>query len=407
VAVGLGPLPDLPPIEGVKLASVAAGVRARGRVDLGLIACDAGTRCAAVFTRNAFCAAPVVIARRHLAADTPRALLVNSGNANAGNGAEGEEDALTTCHALAALIDCPVEAVLPYSTGVIGERLPADRITDALPGAVAELSADGWHGLARAIMTTDTAPKGSTRTILLSSGATVRINGVAKGSGMIRPDMATMLAFLATDAAVEQDALDAALRHGVSRSFNRITVDGDTSTNDACTLLATGRARGARIAGDSGADYEAFRDALADVLTELAVAVIRDAEGATKFITLDVTGAATAADALRAGYAVAESPLVKTALFASDPNWGRILAAIGRAGVSGLVAERVVIEINGVRIASAGARDPSYSEERGRAAMAPADIHLHIDLGMGAAAERIWTSDLGYEYVRINAEYRS
>lgn len=405
MAVGLNPPEALLPVKGIRLATAAAGIRYQGRSDLALIEVVHGTRAAAVFTRNAFCAAPVTVAREHLAGAAPRFLLINAGNANAGTGEEGLRDARDSCRLLAERAACIEAAVLPFSTGVIGDRLPVNRFGPAIEELLIGLHADGWLDAAQAIMTTDTVPKGASRRVELG-GRTVTITGIAKGSGMIRPDMATMLAFVGTDADLAQGLLQTALDKAVRTSFNSITVDGDTSTNDACVLLATG-ASGMLLEVEDSADYAAFTDALEEVCRELAQAIVRDAEGATKFVTLEVIEAADEEEARQVAFTVAHSPLVKTALFASDPNWGRILAAVGRANVVGLDVGRVWLTINGVSIVRDGARDPNYSEAQGVEAMSPEDITIGIGLGRGTAGTRIWTSDLSHEYVRINAEYRS
>jgi glutamate N-acetyltransferase/amino-acid N-acetyltransferase len=405
MAVGLTGLPVLHPVDGVRLAAQAAGVRYKNRTDLVLIECARGTTAAAVFTRNRFCAAPVVVARDHLAKTAPRALLINSGNANAGTGAQGERDARVCCDALAPLLGCDGAAVLPFSTGVIGERLPAERIVAVLPEAVADLRADAWDQAAMGIMTTDTVPKGASRRASLGGG-TVTITGIAKGAGMIRPDMATMLAFVATDAVVDAALLQRLVAEAAQASFNRITVDGDTSTNDACVLLATGRSG---VAVDAGNDEEllALGQGVTGVMTELAQAIIRDAEGATKFITVEVSGGANDADCLEVAYTIAHSPLVKTAFFASDPNWGRILAAVGRAPIAGLDAGAVSIYLDDLQIVAGGMRDSGYTEQAGQEVMQRAEITLRVELGGGPGKARVWTSDLSHDYVRINAEYRT
>jgi glutamate N-acetyltransferase/amino-acid N-acetyltransferase len=361
---------------------------------------------AARFTRNAFCAAPVQLARAHLRVRSPRYLLVNTGNANAGTGEPGLAAAHASCSALAGLAGCSATEVLPFSTGVIGEPLPVDRLVAALPDALATLAADGWTDAAEGIMTTDTRPKGASRAVDLG-GTRVALSGITKGAGMIRPDMATMLAFVATDAAIAADVLDAVLGRAVEASFNAVTIDGDTSTNDACVLAATGRAGNAEIRTLSDPRLPVFEAALRELAIELAQAIVRDGEGATKFVAVEVHGGRDTGECRRVAYTVAESPLVKTALFASDPNWGRILAAVGRAGVEGLDVTRVTVDLNGVRIASHGARDPSYTEDAGQCAMAPEEITIAIDLGRGAASATVWTTDLSHDYVRINAEYRS
>jgi glutamate N-acetyltransferase/amino-acid N-acetyltransferase len=406
MAVNLKPAEGLLPVGGVRLGVAQAGVKHAGRDDLLVIEAAPGTTGAAVFTRNAFCAAPVTVAREHLAAAAPRYLLVNSGNANAGNGAAGLEDARRTCRALAHEAGCPPESVLPFSTGVIGQPLPVERIERAVPAALAALAPAGWDRAARAIMTTDTVPKGHSVRVGLAGGAAT-VTGIAKGAGMIRPDMATMLAFLATDACVPGALLQRCLAEAVASSFNRITVDGDTSTNDACVLLATGAAGSPVVEDPAGADYAALGRAVAEVCGQLARAIVRDAEGATKLITVTVAGGTSEGECLAVAYAVAHSPLVKTAFFASDPNWGRILAAVGRAGVEGLRVEGVRIALNEVLIVEGGGRAASYTEEAGQAAMAEAEIEVRIELGRGGREATVWTSDLSYDYVRINAEYRT
>lgn len=401
-----GGLPPEPvrTVPGVRLAAVGAKIRYRNRLDLVAMEIAPGSETAAVFTRNAFCAAPVEIAREHLAAASPRYLLINAGNANAGTGAAGRKAALACCEALARRCGVAVEQVLPFSTGVIGEALPVDRITNALPQLTARLDTDAWLEAASGILTTDTRPK--TAYAELDFGhKTVRIAGVAKGSGMIRPDMATMLAFVFTDAKLSRAQVDSLLREQVENSFNRITVDGDTSTNDACVLTATGA--GAALDEQDGADWESFRSALAEVFRRLAQGIIRDAEGASKFVTVRVSEGATSGECLQVAYAVAESPLVKTACFASDPNWGRILAAVGRAGLADLDLAGLRIYLGGAPVVAGGEPHPDYSEEAGLAGMAGTDIDIDIRLGRGDCAETVWTSDLSHDYVRINAEYRS
>jgi len=365
-----------------------------------------GNRVSAVFTKNRFQAAPIVVARDHLARAAPRALIINSGNANAGTGQPGEQDARAVCTAVARQLDIRAEEVLPFSTGVIGARLAVDKIEAVLPDCAAGLSPDSWLAAAGAIMTTDIVAKGAWRTMMID-GVEVTVTGIAKGSGMIKPDMATMLAYIATDAPVSGPVLDQCLRTAVERSFNRITVDGDTSTNDACVLVATGQSPLRPIdelASDAGRQ---LARAVEEVCSELAQAIVRDGEGATKFITLNVRGGAQEADCLAVAFTVAHSPLVKTAFFASDANWGRILAAVGRAPVAALDTSRVGIRMNGARIVTAGAVDPGYREETGAHEMARDEIVVDIDLGMGDAAATVWTTDLSHDYVRINAEYRT
>ena len=405
MAVGLTGLPVLHPVLGIRLSAVAAGLRKAGRRDLTLIECVPGSVAAAVFTRNRFCAAPVVLAREHLAAASPRALLINSGYANAGTGAPGMEDARASCTALAQALGLRATEVLPFSTGVIGERMPVPRLIAAIPAAVAALTDAGWADAAHGIMTTDTVAKGSSRQIEIG-GRRVTVTGITKGAGMIRPDMATMLAFIATDAAIDAPLLERCLQAAVAVSFNRITVDGDTSTNDACVLLASGRAGHAPLRTND-ADLAAFQRAVTDVCVELAQAIVRDAEGATKFITVDVGGAASESDAVAVAYTIAHSPLVKTAFFASDPNWGRILAAIGRAPIAVLELERVSIHLNDVCVVRAGARAADYTEDKGQSVMRQSEIIVRVTLGNGPGQARVWTSDLSHDYVRINAEYRS
>ncbi|MCC7280303.1 MAG: bifunctional glutamate N-acetyltransferase/amino-acid acetyltransferase ArgJ [Chromatiaceae bacterium] len=393
-------------VPGVRLAAVAAGIRYQNRQDLCLLELAPGAQCAAVFTRNAFCAAPVILARRHLAAAAPRYLLINSGNANAGTGHRGLADAEASCAALAALAACSAEAVLPFSTGVIGEPLPVDRLAAALPAALAGLDAEAWPRAARAIMTTDTRPKLVSRPFVIAGRRAV-VTGIAKGSGMIRPDMATMLAFLATDVAVEGGLLQACLAEAVATSFNAITVDGDTSTNDACVLAATGALGNAPLLEANSADYRALCGAVGELCQELATAIVRDGEGATKLVTLVVEEAADGGEARRVADTIAHSPLVKTALFASDPNWGRILAAVGRSGLAGLDIDRVRIWLGDTLVVRDGGRDPGYTEQAGRAAMAGPEIGIRVALGRGQARAQVLTCDLSYDYVKINAEYRT
>ncbi len=392
-------------IEGIRLAAGAAGLRSGDGDDLVLMELAEGSTTAAVFTRNAFCAAPVILAREHLGQERPRWLLVNAGNANAGMGEQGLRDARACCEAVARLTGTVVERVLPFSTGVIGERLPAERIEGALPGLVECLAPDRWPAAARAIMTTDTRPKLATRSFRIGESE-CRLTGIAKGAGMICPDMATMLAFIATDAQIPQDLLQRLLEQAVAVSFNRITVDGDTSTNDACVLVATGRSP-VVLRDPPDEALAPFREALDSLCRELARAIVRDGEGATKFIEIRVTGGLDEGECLAVARTVAHSPLVKTAFFASDPNWGRILAATGRAGLPDLDVGRVDIHLGEVRIVHRGGRDPEYREERGAEVMAGEEITVTIALGRGGAEAVLWTCDLSYDYVRINAEYRT
>lgn len=405
MAVGLGPLPTLHPVPGFRLGIASAGIKRAGRKDIVVMEAAEGSTIAGVFTRNAFCAAPVTLAKQHLPS-SPRYLLVNTGNANAGTGKPGMQAAIRTCEALAGLTGVATEQVLPFSTGVIGELLPADKVIGALPAALENLSEGHWAQAAEGIMTTDTLPKGASRQITLG-GKTVTITGISKGAGMIKPDMATMLGYIATDASVSAQVLQGLLRESSDLSFNRITIDGDTSTNDCCMLIATGQAGNPQITEASGTDYEALAEAVKAVMLELAQAIVRDGEGATKFVTVQVNGGGNRNECLDVGYAVAHSPLIKTALFASDPNWGRILAAVGRAGVPDLDVERIDVYLDEVCITRNGGRAEEYREEQGARIMAQAEITIRIELGRGDYSETLWTTDLSHEYVRINAEYRT
>ena len=408
MAVGNDALPTLYPVAGLRLATVSAGIKMPGRKDLVLIEASEGTHCAAVFTQNAFCAAPVTVAREHWRASTrqPRYLLINTGNANAGTGDRGLANATATAEAVAHLASTRVEQVLPFSTGVIGEQLPTAKIIAAIPAALAELTDNGWAAAASGIMTTDTRPKGCSVQFRVA-GRDYVVTGIAKGAGMIRPNMATMLAYLGTDMAVAPDLLQAALSEAVNISFNRITIDGDTSTNDACVLLATGQAGNTVLADTRSPEYHALLEALQEVCVTLAQGLVRDGEGASKFVTVQVNGGRVERECLDVAYTIAHSPLVKTALFASDPNWGRLLAAIGRAGLEDLDVGQVGVFLNEILIAEQGCRAESYTEEQGVAAMAPADIVIRIELNRGSADAAVWTSDFSYDYVRINAEYRT
>ncbi len=399
------PLPELHPVAGFRLGTTAASIRKAGRPDLVVMALAPGSCCAAVFTRNAFCAAPVTVAREHLQLGAPALLLVNTGNANAGNGAAGIKDARQCCAALAEHAGCDVSAVLPFSTGVIGEPLPVGKIIAGLPAAYANLSEQGWAEAASGILTTDTVAKGASRRVELD-GQQVTVTGIAKGAGMIRPDMATMLAFIATDAALAPEAVQDCLSNAVEKSFNRISVDGDTSTNDACVLVATGTTPVAQVAQGSAA-YAALCEAVTAVCVELAQAIVRDGEGATRFVTVSVEQGADSAECLQVAYTIAHSPLVKTALFASDPNWGRILAAVGRAGVNALDINAVEIYLDEVCVVRAGTRAPEYTEADGQRVMDRTEYEVRVVLGRGAAQEQVWTCDLSYDYVKINAEYRT
>jgi len=405
MAVGTGNLPDFFPVAGVKLGIASAGIKTPGRKDVVIFQLAPDTRVAGLFTQNQFCAAPVVLSRRHLAQGACRYLLVNTGNANAGTGKKGLADALRCCQALADEAGAGATEVLPFSTGVIGEPLPVEKIIQALPEALAGASEDRWTEAAAGIMTTDTRPKGASRQLTLG-GHTITISGISKGAGMIRPNMATMLGFIATDARLSSDVLEMLAQELGEKSFNRITIDGDTSTNDACMLIATGQYDGPEINGSSPF-LPALREALQEVYLELAHAIVRDGEGATKFVTIDVSGAATQQEALDVAFTVAHSPLVKTALFASDPNWGRILAAVGRAGVMDLDLDALEIYLGEVCLVRNGGRAEDYSEARGQAVMSREDITIAIDLKRGTVRETVWTCDFSHDYVTINAEYRT
>lgn len=405
MAVNLPPLPKLHPVTGIRLGVARAHIRKPDRRDLVIIECTAGTQAAAVFTQNRFCAAPVTVARSHLAQSLPRALLINTGFANAGTGQEGMDDAQKSCAALASALGCKTHEVLPFSTGVIGERLPVERIVAGVPACLTALNENGWEEAAHGIMTTDTLPKGSSRRVSIE-GKSVTVTGIAKGAGMICPNMATLLAFVGTDASVPKTLLQTILGAAANQTFNRISVDGDTSTNDACVLLATGKS-GVEILDSRGAAYESFYNAVREVLAELSQAIVRDAEGATKFITIDVVNGANPDDCLEVAYTIAHSPLVKTAFFASDPNWGRILAAVGRARIPKIDVDKLAIYLDEVCIVRNGGRATDYREAQGQAVMAKAEIVVRVDMGLGSASARLWTCDLSHDYVRINAEYRS
>ena len=403
--VGLSPPQNILPVNGVQLAAVAAGIKHNQQPDVVLVTFDQETVCAGVFTQNAFSAAPVVVAKNHLAQAATRALLINSGNANAGTGQQGMNNAKQCCELVAGAIDCAESQVLPFSTGVIGEDLPMDKMAAAIRQLPDKLAADAWLHAASGIMTTDTVAKACSRTLDVD-GIEVTISGIAKGSGMIRPDMATMLAFIATDAAVDSKWLQHCLESAVDVSFNSITVDGDTSTNDACILAATG-ASGSRQLNGRCENSDAFQIAIKEVLIQLAQSIIRDGEGATKFVTVNVQSAASGGEAKQVAYTIAHSPLVKTALYASDPNWGRILAAVGRAGVDNLDIDDIRIYLDEVCIVSQGGRDQAYVESMGQKVMDQEEITIRVILNRGDEQATVWTTDLSYEYVRINAEYRT
>ena len=398
------------PVVGVRLGVTEAGVRKANRKDLTLIELAPGSRVAGVFTQNRFCAAPVQVCKAHLPSGNIRALVINTGVANAGTGEPGLAAARETCAAVAAQLAVESTQVLPFSTGVILEPLPVERIVAGLPAAKTALKADGWYDAAHGIMTTDTVAKATSRQVQIG-GKTVTLTGISKGAGMIKPNMATMLGFLATDADVAQPVLDALLKEVADLSFNSITVDGDTSTNDSYILIATGQAGNATIADTTSADYAAFRAAVLEVSIWLAQAIVRDGEGATKFITLQIEGGKDREECRKVGYAIGHSPLVKTAFFASDPNLGRILAAIGYAGIGDLdvSALRVWLASHGeeVLVAEKGGRAASYREDAGARVMAAAEITIRVDLGRGEVAATLWSCDFSYDYVKINADYRS
>lgn len=394
------------PVSGVRLSAVSAGIKKPGRLDLVLVEIAPGSTVAGTFTRNAFCAAPVQVAKAHLAEATPGFFIINTGNANAGTGERGLVAARDCCEALAKQAGTTATAVLPFSTGVIGEHLPVEKLVAAFPTALEGLGDRNWLAAAEGIMTTDTRPKAASRQMEID-GKRITLTGMAKGAGMIRPNMATMLAFFATDARVDADLLRCLWSDVVEYSFNRVTIDGDTSTNDAAMLVATGRAGNLVLEDMNDPRLATFRQALESLALELAQALVRDGEGASKFVEICVGSAADEAEALEVAYTIAHSPLVKTALFASDPNWGRLLAAIGRAEVDALDVDKVELRINDVLIAIQGGRAPDYTEEQGQRAMAANDIRIDVALNRGEGHATVWTSDLSYDYVRINAEYRT
>jgi glutamate N-acetyltransferase / amino-acid N-acetyltransferase len=394
-------------IPGVELGIARAGIKKPGRRDVLVMRLANDSEVVGVFTQNRFCAAPVTICREHLHDEQGiRALLVNTGNANAGTGEEGLRRARASCEALAAALEVEARQVLPFSTGVILEALPLEKIVAALPEAVADLRADNWAAAAEAIMTTDIVAKAASRRVRLD-GIDFALTGIAKGSGMIHPNMATMLSFVATDAPVSCEALEAMLRHAVNRSFNCVTVDGDTSTNDSCILIATGGTPAPVIMDDGDARFAPLQAALTELMIELAQAIARDGEGATKFIEVAVEAGRDEAECKQVAYAIARSPLVKTAFFASDPNLGRILAAIGYAGIADLDVERVRLWLGDVLVAENGGRATAYREADGARVMAAPEIRVRVDLARGASAATVWTCDFSYDYVKINAEYRT
>jgi glutamate N-acetyltransferase/amino-acid N-acetyltransferase len=408
MAVNL-PLPvaaNLKPVPGIELGHAEAGVRKANRKDVLVMRLAPGATVAGVFTTNRFCAAPVQVCQAHLAAGKGiRALVVNTGNANAGTGETGLAHANQTCEALAGLLGCDAQQVLPFSTGVILEPLPVDRIRAGLPQAIANLNGDNWYNAAETIMTTDTQPKAASRTVEIG-GKTITLTGVSKGAGMIKPNMATMLGYVATDAKVAQPVLNELVKTAANQSFNCITIDGDTSTNDSFMLIATG-ASGVDVGAPGSADYALFEQAVVALSQELAQMIIRDGEGATKFITVTVEEGASVEECRKIAYSIAHSPLVKTAFFASDPNLGRILAAIGYAGVDDLDVSKLNLYLDDVWVAKNGGRNPDYQEADGQRVMKQSEITVRVKLARGAARATVWTCDLSHDYVSINADYRS
>ena len=401
---------DLLPVPGVRLGVAQAGIRKAGRYDLTVIELPPGSRVAGTFTQNRFCAAPVTVCREHLQGGSIRALVINTGNANAGTGEQGLLDARATCKALAEILGIGACQVLPFSTGVILEPLPMERLLAGLPRAVADLRADSWFDAAHAIMTTDTLAKAVSEQVVLGD-KTITVTGMSKGAGMIRPNMATMLGFVACDAAISQSLLEAMAHEAASASFNSITVDGDTSTNDSFIIIATGQAGNAEITEATSDEARALARALTSVAIRLAQSIVRDGEGATKFMSIVVEGGASREESRRVAYAIAHSPLVKTAFFASDPNLGRILAAIGYAGIDDLDVERLRVWLGNLEeetlVAENGGRAAGYAEETGARIMKHAELTVRVDLARGQAKATLWTCDFSYDYVKINADYRS
>lgn len=400
------PWPKMHPVDGVRVGVASAGIKKPGRIDTVVFSIDEGATVSGVFTQNAFAAAPVLVGRDHLAQGDIRYFVINSGNANACTGERGVRDSRAVCEALAKLGGATPRQVIPFSTGVIGEFLPVGKITDALSQAMASLDVNGWESAAKAIMTTDTQAKGAS-VQFEHDGEVLSVTGVAKGAGMIRPNMATMLAYVATDAVVAQPVLDRLTKTAADLSFNRVTIDGDTSTNDACMLIATGKAGLPMLNETTGELYRKLHDAVVSVMQTLAQAMIKDGEGATKFVTLDVAGGSSSEECLKVAYAIAHSPLVKTALYASDANWGRIVAAIGYSGVVALDIQQVRVWLDDVLVVANGSRASEYTEEAGSAIVRQAEFTIRVDLGRGHYRECVWSSDLSHDYVTINAEYRS
>ena len=404
--MAVGPLTKVNyhPIEGFQIGTTQASIKTPGRKDLVVMQAQAGSTIAGVFTKNAFCAAPVQLCKKHLQINAPQAFVINTGNANAGTGAIGDADALASCHALADQLNLSFEQVLPFSTGVIGEKLPIEKIIEGLPKAIDNLDINGWEDAAWCILTTDTRPKGASVQIE-HKGQTFSITGISKGSGMIRPNMATMLAFIATDIKCSPQLTQRLLNQSVEQSFNRITVDGDMSTNDSCMLIATGAKT---LCLDEDAELvEKFSAALTDLMQQLAHAIVRDGEGATKFISVEVEGGIDVQECLQVAYAIAHSPLTKTAMFASDPNWGRILSAVGYSGVTNLDVNKLTIHLGDVLLVEEGGCAKTYTEAAGQKVMDEEEITIKVDLKRGETKQTVWTTDLSYDYVKINADYRS
>ncbi len=406
MAVGDLSMPTMHPIRGVRIGITESYIRYKNRRDLVVFEIAEGSQVAAVFTQNAFCAAPVQVARANLQANTARYLVINTGNANAATGVVGMTNAQKTCQALAELTGTQANQILPFSTGVIGEQLPIDRLITGLPDALAALTADAWSEAATGIMTTDPLPKGASEQVEIG-GHVYSVTGISKGAGMIRPNMATMLGYVATDAPIAGPLLQEMLREATEQSFNRITIDGDTSTNDACVLIATGAAGGPLLESRDDARFAELMQVFARVFMRLAQMIVRDGEGATKFIAVQVEGGRNTDECCAVAYSVAHSPLIKTAFFASDPNWGRIVMAVGKAGVPDLDQSGVNVWLDDVQICRDGGAAADYTEAQGSAVMKQAEITIRIDLGRGTARDTVWTCDLSYEYVKINADYRS
>lgn len=406
MAVGDVTMPQMHVVKGVKIGSAEAYIRYQNRRDLVIFEFAEGSNVAGVFTQNAFCAAPVHVSKAHLAVGNPRYLIINTGNANAGTGTLGMQNAQETCMQLAKLVGVNPEQVLPFSTGVIGEQLPLPRLVAGLQPALDSLQEDAWTDAAFGIMTTDTTPKGASEQFELD-GVVYTMTGISKGAGMIRPNMATMLGYVATDAPISRELVQQLLQIAVNQSFNRITIDGDTSTNDSCIFVATGQAGGAEITSTEDARYATVLEVLVRVMKRLAQLIVRDGEGATKFMTVAVEGGADTQECCDIAYSIAHSPLVKTAFFASDPNWGRILAAIGYAGVKNLEVEKIQVWLDDVQICKDGGAAADYTEAVGARVMAQPEITIRVDLGRGQAKDTVYTCDLSYDYVKINADYRS